>query len=99
VNGQTSRTIRWLGWGQVALACALGSLLLQPTPAAAGSAPALQAHVEGDINTITVGYVGQAVRRAEMERAPAILLIMNTPGGDSESMDSIVTRFSTPRCR
>jgi len=59
VNGQTSRTIRWLGWGQVALACALGSLLLQPTPAAAGSAPALQAHVEGDINTITVGQSEQ----------------------------------------
>jgi membrane-bound serine protease (ClpP class) len=90
-DGQTSRMIRRLGWGQVALLCALGSLVLQPIPAAAVSATVLQAHVEGDINTVTVGYVGQAVRRAEVERAAAILVVINTPGGDSESMDSIVS--------
>ncbi len=90
-DGQTSPMIGRLGWGWVALVCALGSLFLQPTPAAAVSATVLQTHMEGDINTITVGYVGQAVRRAEAERAAAILVVMNTPGGDLQSMDSIVT--------
>src|SRR6266567_9284980 len=53
--------------------------------------------MEGDINTITVGYVGQAVRRAEAERAAAILVVMNTPGGDLQSMDSIVTSLLNSR--
>jgi len=90
-DSQASPTSGRPGWGQVALVCALGSFLLQPTPAAAGSATVLQAHVERDINTVTVGYISQAVGRAEAARAAAIVVVMNTPGGDLQSMDSIVT--------
>jgi membrane-bound serine protease (ClpP class) len=75
----------------------LAALLLQPIQADAGSSLVLKAELEGDINTVTVGYIEQMVKLAESERKQAIVLVMNTPGGDSISMDSIVTTLLNSR--
>jgi membrane-bound serine protease (ClpP class) len=61
-----------------------------------GSASAAQPHVvrgdlTGDINNITAAYVADVVGQAESEHADALLLVLNTPGGISTSMDDIVT--------
>jgi membrane-bound serine protease (ClpP class) len=88
---------RWLRWSQAGVVVGLAALLLQSVRADAGSPLVLKAELEGDINTITVGYIEQLVKRAESERTEAIVLVMNTPGGDSISMDSIVTTLLNSR--
>ncbi|TMB76701.1 MAG: nodulation protein NfeD, partial [Chloroflexi bacterium] len=50
-----------------------------------------QADLTGDINTITASYIQSSVSRAEADHADALLVVLNTPGGISNSMDDIVT--------
>src|SRR5579864_8969979 len=58
---------------------------------AAGTPHVEQADLNGDINNIMSGYIQTAVSRAEADHADALLVVMNTPGGISTSMDEIVT--------
>jgi membrane-bound serine protease (ClpP class) len=67
------------------------ALALSAVPAAAAQPHVLQAELTGDINDITDAYVAGVVGQAESEHADALLLVLNTPGGDSTSMDDIVT--------
>jgi membrane-bound serine protease (ClpP class) len=64
---------------------------LLPVQASAGSPHVEQADLVGDINTIMAAYISNAVARAETDKADALLIVMNTPGGISTSMDDIVT--------
>src|SRR3989454_1477687 len=64
---------------------------LLPVHAAAAAPHIEQADLNGDINTITASYIGASVSRAEADHADALLVILNTPGGISTSMDDIVT--------
>jgi len=70
-----------------------GAAALALSPLQAGAAPphVLQADLTGDINNITDAYVSSEVSQAESEHADAFLLVLNTPGGISTSMDDIVT--------
>jgi len=77
-----------LGAGAAALA--ISAFL--PAPAAAASVPRIeQADLSGDINTIMAAYMSASVSRAESDHADALLVVINTPGGISTSMDDIVT--------
>src|SRR5712664_725371 len=77
-----------LGAGAAALA--ISAFL--PAPAAAASVPRIeQADLSGDINTIMAAYMSASVSRAESDHADALLVVINTPGGISTSMDEIVT--------
>jgi membrane-bound serine protease (ClpP class) len=62
-----------------------------PLRAGADQAHVVQADLNGDINNITDAYIANEVSLAEAEHANALLVILNTPGGISTSMDSIVT--------
>lgn len=63
-----------------------------PLDAAAAGPPLVeQADLNGDINNIMSAYIQSAVSRAEQDHAAALLVVMNTPGGISTSMDEIVT--------
>ena len=64
-----------------AAAFALAALL--PLTASAGAPHVDQADLTGDINTITAAYMASAVSRAEADRADALLVLINTPGGIS----------------
>src|SRR6267143_3191461 len=75
-----------LGVGAVALAIAL-----LPAQAGAAAPHVDQADLVGDINNIMAAYITGAVTRAEADHADALLIVMNTPGGISTSMDDIVT--------
>ncbi|TMC40526.1 MAG: nodulation protein NfeD, partial [Chloroflexi bacterium] len=75
-----------LGWTVFALAVAL-----VPASAAAASPRVEQADLNGDINNVMSSYIQTAVSRAEADHADALLVVMNTPGGISTSMDEIVT--------
>ncbi|MFI5281921.1 MAG: nodulation protein NfeD [Candidatus Dormibacterales bacterium] len=50
-----------------------------------------QADLTGDINTIMAAYIESSVSHAEADHADALLVVINTPGGISTSMDDIVT--------
>src|SRR5437899_7175009 len=75
-----------LGVGAVALAIAL-----LPAQAAAAGHRVDQADLNGDINNIMAAYISASVSRAEADHADALLVVINTPGGISTSMDDIVT--------
>lgn len=64
-----------------------------PLQAAAASPHIEQADLNGDINNIMSSYIQTAVDRAEADHADALLVVMNTPGGISTSMDEIVTNL------
>src|SRR5438067_6332864 len=65
--------------------------VLLPLNAAASTPHVEQADLNGDINNIMSAYIQSAVMRAENDHADALLVVMNTPGGISTSMDEIVT--------
>jgi membrane-bound serine protease (ClpP class) len=67
----------------------LGALL--PLGASATTPHVEQADLNGDINTIMAAYIENSVSRAESDHADALLVVINTPGGISTSMDDIVT--------
>jgi len=66
-------------------------LALLPQPSLAATPHVLRADLDGVINNITAAYVASEVSRAESDQSGAFLLVLNTPGGISTSMDDIVT--------
>src|SRR6195256_3416317 len=80
-----ARSALKLGFALFALAAML------PVHASAATPHVGRAHLSGDINTIMGAYIGNAVSRADADRADALLVVINTPGGISTSMDDIVT--------
>jgi membrane-bound serine protease (ClpP class) len=70
---------------------AFGVALLLPLHAAGATPHVERADLVGDINSIMSSYITTAVNRAETDHADALLIVMNTPGGISTSMDEIVT--------
>src|SRR5437868_7150300 len=80
-----------LGWAAIAAA------VLLPINAAASTPRVEEADLNGDINTIMSSYIQSAVNRAEADHADALLVVVNTPGGISNSMDEIVTSLLNSR--
>jgi len=74
------------------LAGLLCALLLVPSVAAAAQ-PVASLEIEGVINPVTVRLVGLAIDRAQAERAQALVVKLDTPGGLERSMRSIVQRM------
>ncbi len=64
---------------------------LLPAHAFAATPHVERADLDGDINTIMAAYMQSSVSRAEADGADALLVVINTPGGISTSMDDIVT--------
>ena len=67
------------------------AVALLPIHGSAAAPLVVQADLNGDINDISDAYISSVVTRADGEHASALLLILNTPGGISTSMDGIVT--------
>jgi membrane-bound serine protease (ClpP class) len=66
-------------------------LLLWAAPArGAGPAPVALIEIDGAITPITVRLISTALERAQADRAQALVLELNTPGGLERSMRSIV---------
>lgn len=55
----------------------------------APSRPAVLADIDRDINAVTADFVARVVREAEADRAPLIILRLNTPGGRLDSTRDI----------
>src|SRR5262245_34650303 len=75
--------------GFLALAILLGFAAL----ASAAPAPVATLELEGVISPVTLRLVGIAIDRAQAERAQALVIQLDTPGGLERSMRSIVQRM------
>ena len=51
--------------------------------------PALLADIDRDINPVTADFVARVVREADVERAPLVIIRLNTPGGRLDSTREI----------
>src|SRR5207245_208746 len=78
-----------------ARACLVLVLPLPTMPVVASAAPAPVAHIEieGVISPVTLRLVGLAIDRAQAERAQALVIQLDTPGGLERSMRAIVQRM------
>src|SRR5437764_10375438 len=85
-----TRSMRGNGLFRLTVAVAAAAAML-PVHAGAATPHVLQADLTGDINNITDAYIATEVSAAESEHADALLVVLNTPGGISTSMDDIVT--------
>jgi len=71
--------------------CFAVAAILLPATVSASTPHVEQADLNGDINNIMSSYIQNSVSRAEADHADALLVVINTPGGISTSMDEIVT--------
>src|SRR3989440_2516430 len=64
---------------------------LMPASAAARAPLVDRADLDGVINSVMADYIAQSVNHAVGDRAAALLIVVNTPGGEMDAMDRIVT--------
>ena len=74
------------------VALALVAAAMAPSSAHAGdSRPHVIAiTLNSEINPVSASFVSDSIKRAEHEHAAALVILLDTPGGDSNSMDDIV---------
>jgi membrane-bound serine protease (ClpP class) len=72
------------------LVAVLALLAFLPRPASAAGPVVDVATLDGDINSITASYIASVVARAGSDRAGALVIVTNTPGGISTAMDDII---------
>jgi len=77
--------------GLTALATIIAILL--PVAVWAAPAPVATIEIEGVISPVTLRLVGLAIDRAQAERAQALVILLDTPGGLERSMRAIVQRM------
>ena len=77
----------------VALLAALSMTLVVPTVSSAAPAPVATIEIEGVISPVTLRLVGLAIDRAQAEKAQALIIQLDTPGGLERSMRAIVQRM------
>src|SRR2546426_419885 len=77
--------------GLTALATIIAILL--PAAVWAAPVPVATIEIEGVISPVTLRLVGLAIDRAQAERAQALVILLDTPGGLERSMRAIVQRM------
>jgi membrane-bound serine protease (ClpP class) len=75
------------------LAALLALVLLGAGPAVAAPAPVATIPVDGVISPVTLRLVETALTRAQAERAGALVILLDTPGGLERSMRAICQRL------
>jgi membrane-bound serine protease (ClpP class) len=83
--------------GLKALGALFGLLLLLPAEGRTQGPVVDVANIDGEINSVTASYLSAVVSRAEADRAGALVIVINTPGGLGSAMDEIVTRLLNAR--
>jgi membrane-bound serine protease (ClpP class) len=61
-----------------------------PARAASARPLVLAMRLDTEINPVTASYVQDSINQAVNDHAAAIVILLNTPGGDSTSMDDII---------
>ncbi len=83
-----------LGQADLTMVASAGGIPgLRPVTAAAPGAPVVVGRIEDAINPITARYVERVIADAQAAGAPAVVFIVNTPGGLIDSTYRITTAF------
>jgi membrane-bound serine protease (ClpP class) len=61
-----------------------------PAKAAGGRPLVLAMRLDTEINPVSASFVKDSIARAENDHAAALVILMDTPGGDSSSMNDII---------
>jgi membrane-bound serine protease (ClpP class) len=61
-----------------------------PARAADGRPLVLAMRLDTEINPVSASFVKDSISRAESDHAAALVILMDTPGGDSDSMNDII---------
>ena len=61
-----------------------------PAKGAGGRPLVLAMRLDTEINPVSASFVKDSISRAESDGAAALVILMDTPGGDSESMNDII---------
>jgi len=61
-----------------------------PATAAGGRPLVLAMRLDTEINPVSASFVKDSISRAESDGAAALVILMDTPGGDSNSMNDII---------
>jgi membrane-bound serine protease (ClpP class) len=90
-----ARSGRASAWTTATWACLafIFALLTHAAPASAAPQPVATIEIEGVISPVTLRLVGLAIDRAQAERAQALIIQLDTPGGLERSMRAIVQRM------
>jgi membrane-bound serine protease (ClpP class) len=72
--------------------CAAALLLVLAAPASAARPRVLAVEFDNDVNPVTADYVAEQIERANDDRYSAVVIVLDTPGGLSESMRKIVKK-------
>jgi membrane-bound serine protease (ClpP class) len=72
--------------------CAAALLLVLAAPASAARPRILAVEFDNDVNPVTADYVAEQIERANDDRYSAVVIVLDTPGGLSESMRKIVKK-------
>src|SRR5919202_7094192 len=73
------------------LVAAVGLTAAAAPANAAGDAPTVLAiHVTSEIDPVSAHFVSDSIDRAESEHDAALVILLDTPGGLSTSMDDII---------
>jgi len=75
----------------VALGAVLVTLMLLPAPARAAGVATIQ--IDGVISPVPLRLIESAIARAQAERAVALVILLDTPGGLERSMRAICQRL------
>ena len=73
-----------------ALALVAGATTAGPAKAAGDRPLVLAMRLDTEINPVSASFVKDSISKAESEHAAALLILMDTPGGDSDSMNQII---------
>jgi len=74
------------------VALALVAAAMAPSSARAGTSRphVIAITLNSEINPVSASFVSDSIKRAENDHAAALVILLDTPGGDSNSMDDIV---------
>jgi membrane-bound serine protease (ClpP class) len=73
-----------------ALALVAGATTAGPARAAGNHPLVLAMRLDTEINPVSASFVKDSISKAESEHAAALVILMDTPGGDSDSMNQII---------
>src|SRR6185312_15315978 len=73
-----------------ALALLAGATTAGPAKAEGAQPLVLAMRLNTEINPVSASFVKDSISRAESDHAAALVILMDTPGGDSDSMNDII---------
>jgi membrane-bound serine protease (ClpP class) len=85
-------TVAGLAWSlSAALGLSLTPVVVAADATAGGGPPIYVSTATGVVDNVMAGYIEESVKRAANDKSPALVIMLNTPGGSLDATQRIVT--------